>query len=582
MTDYTTSAFFANVVDSRQLISSLAFDNAKRIFPSVHPDTPFTLLTMGSADGPAEFTSYILSIEELEDPRRHYSLSPEEIALINPNTKTAPIFRAREDAKLTAKIYGRIPVLFDQQQSRSAIEAELIQNFFSGSNREDQILFEAATRLPQIERVGVYRGTMAWQFDHRYATYRAEIGRFVELTDTQKFDPYLDVASDKYVAWSELQQRYNNINWNNAWCAGWRDITNATNERTVISAILPLSASDDTFSIILPRNGAVAAGLIVANLNSLLVDFIAQRKVGGTHIRKFIIQQLPILPLSSYSGTDLDFIVLRVLELTYTSHSMAPFAHDLGYDGPPFAWDEERRAELRAELDAWYALAYGLSRKELRYVLDPKDVMGEDYPSETFRVLQKNEIARYGEYRTRRLVLAAYDRLVAAAPVTDTVSDGAWQHQLSGEIDMRHLLAGLLTRMRDPKPVREVVYAMLFAAKPHLLIPYLDTARQAEWRRLIGPDANLPTSTVVVGIASGHLGTFAQAKARLAAERALRFDASTQTWDRGAPIYDYTLPAWCEGRADFVWHALQTISLDSVQNTLPQEERDFISFALAA
>ena len=44
------------------------------------------------------------------------------------------------------------------------------------------------------------------------------------------------------------------------------------------------------------------------------------------------------------------FIVSRVLEFTYTSHSMAPFAHDLGYDGPPFAWDEDRRAQLRAEL----------------------------------------------------------------------------------------------------------------------------------------------------------------------------------------------------------------------------------------
>ena len=92
---------------------------------------------------------------------------------------------------------------------------------------------------------------------------------------------------------------------------------------------------------------------------------------------------------------------------------MTPFARDLGYDGPPFAWDEDLRAQLRAELDAWYALAYGLTRDELRYVLDPKDVMGADYPSETFRVLQKNEIARYGEYRTRRLVLAAYDTLVA-------------------------------------------------------------------------------------------------------------------------------------------------------------------------
>ena len=74
---------------------------------------------------------------------------------------------------------------------------------------------------------------------------------------------------------------------------------------------------------------------------------------------------------------------------------------------------EGGRSQLRAELDAWYALAYGLTRDELRYVLDPKDVMGPDYPSETFRVLQKNENAKYGEYRTQRLVLAAYDDLIA-------------------------------------------------------------------------------------------------------------------------------------------------------------------------
>jgi hypothetical protein len=135
--------------------------------------------------------------------------------------------------------------------------------------------------------------------------------------------------------------------------------------------------------------------------------------VGGTHLNYFIFQQLPVLPPSAYTPADIAFIIPRVLELTYTSRSIAPFARDLGYDGPPFAWDEDRRAQLRAELDAWYARAYGLTRDELRYVLDPADVMGPDYPSETFRVLKKNEIARFGEYRTARLVLAAYDQLMS-------------------------------------------------------------------------------------------------------------------------------------------------------------------------
>ena len=54
-----------------------------------------------------------------------------------------------------------------------------------------------------------------------------------------------------------------------------------------------------------------------------------------------------------------------------------------------FRWDEVRRAQLRAELDAYYARLYGLTRDELRYILDPKEVHGEDFPGETFRVLKE-------------------------------------------------------------------------------------------------------------------------------------------------------------------------------------------------
>jgi hypothetical protein len=83
----------------------------------------------------------------------------------------------------------------------------------------------------------------------------------------------------------------------------------------------------------------------------------------------------------------------------------------MGYEREPFIWDEERRASLRAELDAYYAKLYGLTRDELRYILDPSDVYGADFPGETFRVLKNNEMRKYGEYRTQRLVLEAWDRM---------------------------------------------------------------------------------------------------------------------------------------------------------------------------
>ncbi|WP_378992191.1 hypothetical protein [Methylobacterium gregans] len=90
---------------------------------------------------------------------------------------------------------------------------------------------------------------------------------------------------------------------------------------------------------------------------------------------------------------------------------MAPFARDLGYVESPFKWEEQRRAMLRAELDAWFAHAYGLSLDDLRYILDPAEAKGIEYPSETFRGLKSNEMRDHKEYRTSRLILAAYHDL---------------------------------------------------------------------------------------------------------------------------------------------------------------------------
>jgi hypothetical protein len=133
--------------------------------------------------------------------------------------------------------------------------------------------------------------------------------------------------------------------------------------------------------------------------------------VGGTHLTYGYLKQFPVLSPDRYTEADLAFIVPRVLELTYTAHELADWAQDLGYSGPPFVFDLNRRAQLRAELDACYARLYSLTRSELRYILDPADVMGADYPSETFRVLKNKEVKEFGEYRTQRLVLEAWDKL---------------------------------------------------------------------------------------------------------------------------------------------------------------------------
>lgn len=240
------------------------------------------------------------------------------------------------------------------------------------------------------------------------------------------------------------------------WLMGWRDICRSTDERTVISSVAPRVGVGNNMPLMLFGSGTDAGSLaaLLGNLCSLTFDFVARHKVGGTHLNYFIYKQLPVLPPERYTPADLAFIVPRVLQLTYTAHDLRAWGQDLAaYDprpaaeqGQPFAWNPELRAQLRAELDAYYARLYGLTCDELRYILDPKDVMGADYPSETFRVLKEGEMRAYGEYRTRRLVLAAWDQQASMSPTVQPASVSYSEHGMIRNTEEGRL-AGLVTAL---------------------------------------------------------------------------------------------------------------------------------------
>lgn len=195
---------------------------------------------------------------------------------------------------------------------------------------------------------------------------------------------------------------------------GWRRSCRNTDERTMISGLIPCSAVGDSLFLMRPKSVSPAkvAGLY-ANLDSLVFDWIARQKVGGVNFSFYYIEQLPVLPPDAYNHTDLDYIVPRVTELTYTAHDLKPFAEALGYGGEPFPWSPDRRHQLKCELDAYYAHLYGLEREELLYILDPQNVMPEDYPSVTFPTLKRKELAEFGKYRTQMRVMAEFERLAA-------------------------------------------------------------------------------------------------------------------------------------------------------------------------
>jgi hypothetical protein len=201
-----------------------------------------------------------------------------------------------------------------------------------------------------------------------------------------------------------------------------KDVTSTTNARSLICCLLPPYAAGHTLPVIdvelsNPAERANAQALLCANMNSVILDFVARTKILSNHASWFILEQLPVVPPERYPdarfGTRTAAEIIRdtVLELTYTAHDIAPFARDVGCvesDGtvkPPFAWSTERRLQLRAKIDAIYFHLYGITdRDDVRYVYS------------TFPIVEREETDEHGRYLSRDLCLAWMSALAAGDP----------------------------------------------------------------------------------------------------------------------------------------------------------------------
>ena len=262
----------------------------------------------------------------------------------------------------------------------------------------------------------MYEGKTVQAFDHRAASITNKQGNLFRpgqpdrTLDEEHRDPNF-LPRPRY--W--VHQGANAVIQNLHYFLTFKEITASTNVRTMIAAVVPQVGCLDTLSVLLPFNDqfdAFNTACLLANLNSFCFDYVARQKVHGTHIKLYILEQLPVIAPANYdrqfgNKTARDLVRDHVLRLTYTAHDMEPFARDLGYDGPPFIWDEEERRHLRARLDALYFHLYGLSREDAAYVLS------------TFPIVQREDEAAFGKYRTRDLILSYMNAL--AAGDTETV-----------------------------------------------------------------------------------------------------------------------------------------------------------------
>ena len=163
----------------------------------------------------------------------------------------------------------------------------------------------------------LYEAKMIHHFDHRYGTYegqteaQANVGTLPRPTREQKADPDYVIMPRYWVQeWSVLDERRSkpgkpvydpagvdkrleSRGWDRGWLLGWRDIARSTDERTMITSVLPQTGIGHTFPLIFTRARASA---LYANLSSFVLDYVARQKIAGTHLTYGYVTQFPVLP----------------------------------------------------------------------------------------------------------------------------------------------------------------------------------------------------------------------------------------------------------------------------------------------
>ncbi|MEQ8676540.1 MAG: N-6 DNA methylase [Aggregatilineales bacterium] len=400
-TDDTTKFFFQDLMQTHSLASLYDFENRDGIFAGVHRSFKFSLVTMTGAETRApetEFVFFAHDVADLNDDWRCFTLSSVDLVLINPNTRTSPIYRSARDAELSKSVYRKIPVLVNESNPDANNWQLDIGRMFHTS--DDSELFVSSHGSDTRTKL-LYEAKCFWHFDHRYATYAVE--DFIDVTLDQKQDTSFTIRTRYLVRENEIPRKF--LTRLQPWYLAYRRISNVTNERTLVSSIIPDCGLLDSGNNIYQIEASMAVCLLI-NLNSFIEDFFCRQAMGGSNLHLYILQQLPVIPPHTYTQTLLDFIVPRVLELSYTAWDLQPFAQDVGYDGAPFVWDEERRFLMRCELDALYFHLYQIGREDVDYIM------------ETFPIVKRKDIkatsdenGEGGEYITKKIILEMYDQM---------------------------------------------------------------------------------------------------------------------------------------------------------------------------
>lgn len=437
--DKGTSGFFKSVATTGRLKTLFDFENKKVFFPDV--DSRFKFCTFIFGGRKRQFTEtkcafFLHAVSERNEQERLFTLNATDFAVVNPNTGTMPIFRNQRDAEITTRIYQQFPILVDRRIDPPKLVWPVryvrmfdITNDSHLFKRQDELDDEGfypvgmnVWRRGKEECVPLYEGKMVQAYDHRAASIVVNPEN-IHRPAQPKPASLAQHQNPKWLPTPQFWVDAGKIDKPNGlgWALCFKHVTAPTNIRTMIASLAPFDGFGNSLPLFLfeEKDNTLsyqkAAPLLLANLNTMVLDYILRQKVQGQNLNLYILEQLPFIPPKAFAkkigGQKIaDFIREQVLHLAYTAVDMRPFAIDMGYEGEPFVWDEEDRRHRMARLDALFFHLYQLDKNEASYIL------------EQFPIVRANDEKVFGRYLSSELILG-YMNAIRAGDLDSVILD---------------------------------------------------------------------------------------------------------------------------------------------------------------
>lgn len=458
--------YFSTLLRKKRICGVIEFINTKQIFLDVVANERFCLFTVAGINGvdtPAQYMFGLTAVSEIQASDKGFFISVDELHTINPNDLSVPPLNSPRDKALLVAIHSlQRPVRIDDEEDGNPWHLKYAQghlNSASGSSlfaeyTLEQLMESGAEWVEQTELqidslrfIPLYEGKFIAQMQHRFGTFEgvAVSRRFGVKAEAQSpsiaqlNDPCYEIMPRYWLPSIEADKLYEKKKTTNSWLFSFRDVCRAiVDARTVQACALPRRPCLDGCPLLvfdLDQDRDAQATLFFSSVwASFVLDYSARQKIHGAHLTKAIAYQLPTpRPEALYqrfiSGTLWDFVFPRALELTYVTFSLSSLASSVGYSGSPFRWDEQRRFQLRSELDAAYFHLYlgaptewGTGSPELRGMF-PTSRDAVEYIMETFPIVKRKDIKRTeevgesgevtieGSYITKDTILSIYDEM---------------------------------------------------------------------------------------------------------------------------------------------------------------------------